>query len=378
VIMIKPRILIIENSIAVTGALKSILRSSSYFKNDFEFIFVTPKGSKAIPLIEELNYECYELSMREIRRNFFDLLLYFPTLIVNVLRLFSIIKKNKIDLIIQNDFYNLIPPFYKLLGGQVPYLSYVRFLPSKFSPLIVKFWMTFHNRYASSIIAVSHAVERELPTTRNILVIYNELPSIEINYTPPRNKIFLYPANYIKGKGQEVALRSFSMIHKQFPEWRLRFVGGDMGLFKNMRFKAELAVLARSLGVEDKIDITGYRELMVDEYLGSGIVLNFSESESFSLTCLESMYYGRPVVATKSGGPEEIIDQGQTGLLVPVGDVHAIVEAMKFLIEAPEKAEEMASEGFKRSRKKFDREFIKQRIQTAYTNAIKDKSIVSI
>jgi len=368
--MSKPRILIIENSIAVTGALKSILRSSFYLRDDFEFIFLIPTGSKAAPFIREWKFDFHELPMREIRKNVIDLILYFPFLFINALRLFSIVKKNKIDLIVLNDFYNLIPPVYKLFGGKAPYLSYVRFLPSKFSPWIVKFWMAFHNRYASSIIAVSYAVRKELPA-HNVIVIYNELPNEEINYTPPKNKVLLYPANYIAGKGQEVALHSFSKIHKQFPEWRLRFVGGDMGLPKNVKFKTELVSLAKSLGLEFKIEMIGYRDFMVDEYVGSGIVLNFSESESFSLTCLESLYFGRPIIATKSGGPEEIIDDQQTGLLVPIGSIEAMSQAMKFLMANPDKAEKMAAEGFKRSRIKFDREFINESIHSAYTSALR-------
>ncbi len=368
--MNKPRILIIENSIAVTGALKSILRSSFYLRDNFEFIFLIPKRSKVAPFIKEWGFDYCELPMREIRKNFIGLTLYFPTLVINALRLSSIIKRNKIDLIVLNDFYNLIPSVYKLFGGGVPYLSYVRFLPSKFSPWIVKFWMAFHNRYASSIIAVSYAVRKELPA-RNVIVIYNELPNEEINYTPPRNKIILYPANYIVGKGQEVALNSFFRIHEQFPEWRLRFVGGDMGLTKNAKFKTELIALAKSLGLEFKTDFIGYKDFMAVEYVGSGMVLNFSESESFSLTCLESLYFGRPIVATKSGGPEEIIDDRQTGLLVPVGDIQAMAEAMKFLIANSDKAEKMAKEGFKRSRIKFDREFIKENLRRAYSNALR-------
>jgi glycosyltransferase involved in cell wall biosynthesis len=76
-------------------------------------------------------------------------------------------------------------------------------------------------------------------------------------------------------------------------------------------------------------------------------------------------------VATKSGGPEEIIDDHQTGLLVPVGGIQAMAEAMWFLMKNPARAEKMAAEGYIRSRIKFDREFINESIRSAYNNALK-------
>src|SRR5690606_14875164 len=58
------------------------------------------------------------------------------------------------------------------------------------------------------------------------------------------------------------------------------------------------------------------------------IVMNCSEAESFSMTCLEAAYYGTALIATRCGGPEEIIDNGNTGITVPVKDVPAMAEAL--------------------------------------------------
>jgi hypothetical protein len=53
-------------------------------------------------------------------------------LFYNSIKLFQIIRKLNIDLITVNDFYNLLPAVYKIARGKVPYVCYVRFLPSKF------------------------------------------------------------------------------------------------------------------------------------------------------------------------------------------------------------------------------------------------------
>src|SRR5688572_29023724 len=92
---------------------------------------------------------------------------------------------------------------------------------------------------------------------------------------------------------------------------------------------------------------------MAEEYQRAAFVLNFSESESFSMTVLEAMYYGRPVVATRSGGPSEIIDQNESGILVDLKDVTAMANAIEYLIDNPEKRERMAHQAYERVRRKF-------------------------
>ena len=169
--MSKPRILIIENSVAITGALKSIIRSSEGLINSFEFIFLLPKGSKATPHVRSLGFEVCELPMKELRKNFLSLIFYVPFLIYNSIRLSGLIRKFRIDLITVNDFYNLVPTMYKILGGKLTYICYVRFLPSKFPRALVKFWCALHRRYAHTTIAVSEAVKKELPYQDNVMII---------------------------------------------------------------------------------------------------------------------------------------------------------------------------------------------------------------
>jgi glycosyltransferase involved in cell wall biosynthesis len=353
----KPRILVIENSIAVTGALQSILRSSKGLQNRFSFVFLFPQGSKATEYVRDLQFEAHEMKMMEIRKNTSSLLLYLPTLLRNAISLFSFVKHQKIDLIVSNDFYNLLPSVYRVLGGKVPYICYVRFLPSKFPRRLVKFWCVLHRRYAHTTVAVSESVLRELPFKERVIVIGNELPSNEAPFTSTLNyKSILYPSNYIQGKGHELALESFNLVARNHPQWKLRFVGGDMGLQKNKAFKESLIKLSKRLNLESQVEWLHFSENIEDEYQRAAFVLNFSESESFSMTVLEAMYYGRPVIATRSGGPAEIIDQNDSGILVDLKDVNAMANAIDYLIANPEKREHMAQRAYNSVRVKYSYE----------------------
>jgi len=372
--MTKPRILIIENSTDVTGALKSILRSSTYLKDDYEFTFVLPSKSKAIEQIAQHGFSCIEIPLKELRKNFFSLLLYIPFLLYNTFVISRLIRVLKIDLIVNNDFYNLLPAAYKFFGGKVRYVCYVRFLPSKFPSVLVKLWCGLNERYASSIIAVSNAVKTELPYQNKVVVIGNELPQSENGaYVPAQSTLLLYPANYIQGKGHNYALESFATIAKRYPEWKLRFVGSDMNLQKNKDFKSQLIKSAEELRISNQIEWHGFSNNLASQYKESSIVLNFSESESFSLTCLEAMFYGRALIATACGGPSEIIDTDETGILIPVNDLEAMINSIEFLISHPKEREIMASEAYQRVRIKFSNQNTIQKLGQTYSATIQHK-----
>lgn len=372
--MTRPRILIIENSIAVTGALESILRSSLYLSGLFDFVFLLPKKSKATQTVMDYGFKVVEFPLYELRKSLASILLYLPMLLANAIQLKKLIREEKIDFITCNDFYNLLPAANRFFFGTTKYVCYVRFLPDRFPKILVTLWYRAHAIFAEKLIAVSHAVKNQLPENKKVIVIYNELPVREAVYEPSVAKTILYPANYIQGKGQEYALAAFSEIYKSYPDWKLRFVGGDMGLEKNRAFKNKLQELSKSYGLEACVEWNDFSDNLKYEYLTSGIVVNFSDSESFSMTCLEGMYYGRPVIATRCGGPEEIIDQEQTGLLVPIQDVAAMKTALASLIANFELRKKLGYNAYLSVREKFSYKNTIDRLQSVYLEHISKKS----
>src|SRR5262249_3171868 len=158
-----------------------------------------------------------------------------------------------------------------------------RFIPSRFPKQLVAFWHGIHQRFSSQIIAVSNVVRNNLPDQKQVVIVWNELPQMEkVPYDFSTSKLILYPANYIQGKGHEYALDAFSLVAKKYPDWSLRFVGGDMGLQKNRDYKIWLQKRAEELGLANRIEWFSFVNDIRSQYLEASIVLNFSESESFS------------------------------------------------------------------------------------------------
>ncbi|MDH4088856.1 MAG: glycosyltransferase family 4 protein [Cyclobacteriaceae bacterium] len=368
--MNKPKILVVENAIAVTGGLLSIVRSCQYLRNYFTFTFVVPMPGAAKDYILSKDFEVYVLPMKEIRKDFFSLLGYFPALVYNAIRLSSLVKRLDADLIVSNDLYNLVPATYKFFGGGLPYIVYVRFLPSKFPQALVRVWCYLSKHLATATIAVSRAVMNELNYQKNVVLIGGELPEIQVEYVPSSATKILYLANFIEGKGQESALESFALLCTKYPAWKLRFVGGDMGLQKNRQFKAYLFKLSNDLGISQQVEWAEFEVDISREYSKAAIVLNFSESESFSLTCLEAQYYGRPVVATRCGGPSEIIDHNESGIMVDLKDIAGMAKAIEYLINHPAERELMGKNAYQRVRERFSYENTVGRLKKVYDSAL--------
>lgn len=78
-----------------------------------------------------------------------------------------------------------------------------------------------------------------------------------------------------------------------------------------------------------------------------------SESEGLPRVVMEAMAAGKPVVATRCGGPVELVVDGDTGYLVPINDANAIAQRLSYLLDHPEWAQEMGQRGRKKAETDF-------------------------
>ena len=122
----------------------------------------------------------------------------------------------------------------------------------------------------------------------------------------------------------------------------------------NRKFKNNLVGLADKLEISEKVIFNGEAPNSEQVILSADMMLNFSESESFSMTTLEALAYGTPIIATKCGGPSEIIEDGRSGLLVPVNDIAAMAKAIEKLANDDKLRKSFVVKGLKRVNEKFN------------------------
>ena len=120
-----------------------------------------------------------------------------------------------------------------------------------------------------------------------------------------------------------------------------------------IKFRNRMNELSRELGIAEKIIFTG-EKIDPRNFINSlDLLIHPSWRESFGRVIVEALAREIPVVATRSGGAEEIIVDGETGILIPQREPEAIAGAVSRLIESPEEAREMARRGRAMVEEKF-------------------------
>ncbi len=108
-----------------------------------------------------------------------------------------------------------------------------------------------------------------------------------------------------------------------------------------------------SLGLSEKVSFPG-KLLEVEDLLAqSDLLMCVSENESFGMSIAEAMATGLPGIASRAGGIPEVVEDGETGILVNVGDVDGMAEALLGLMTQPEGAKQMGEAGRRRIEERF-------------------------
>lgn len=122
----------------------------------------------------------------------------------------------------------------------------------------------------------------------------------------------------------------------------------------------------RRLGLTDRV-IVRERVSAIEDYLqAADLGLFTSDLESFCLSLLEAMCFACPCVATAVGGISEVVTSGTTGLLVPAGDVDALVYAVESLIRDPARRLALGQAARQRAREFFSADVIVPRYEELY------------
>ena len=192
-------------------------------------------------------------------------------------------------------------------------------------------------RCARKIVAVSSALEKQIlrifpeaqgkTTTIHNPVTKQMLAPTAFNSRSAPDFTFIAVSLLRAEKRIDLLLKAFARLVKEGQPARLKLAG-------NGPLRSSLERLARRLNLGDRIEFLGYlhRGQVAGELQQSDCLVLPSEVETFGVVLVEAMAAGRPVVATRCGGPEDIVTE-ETGLLVPVNDEAALCRAMHTIMD---------------------------------------------
>ncbi|MBE3593705.1 MAG: N-acetyl-alpha-D-glucosaminyl L-malate synthase BshA [Candidatus Carbobacillus altaicus] len=165
------------------------------------------------------------------------------------------------------------------------------------------------------------------------------------NSSGQATQLIVHVSNFRPIKRVPDLVQAFYRVRQRLPV-RLLLIGDGPEL-------AQVKMLAEHLGIKEDIEWVG-NVTDVRPYLARADVFVLpSETESFGLSALEAMACGLPVVATKSGGLPEVVVDGETGYLVPVGDIAALAEALLKVLGDWRQAAALGEAGRRRAFKYF-------------------------
>lgn len=333
----RPRILVVESAPRVTGSVRSLASAASQLHDQFDFVAVGTsaevRGSMGTAWAQ------FEFAMPRKA----ELLTFGPRVLSQARRFAQLAEWERAELVHVNDLTNIVPLVARWLGAKYRLAYHVRLLPTSyigpaFTPLAqLVMWG------ADVVIAVSRAVASSLPRpaigllrSAPVLVIPDGLPVPAENLpraVAARGHVeVLYLSHFHRGKGHNLAVEALAIARREFPLLHLKFAGSedvDPSFSKSVRRRVA------ELGLSDAVTFAGPVTAPTEVVRDTDIVLNLSESESFSMVVLEAMMHAKPVVASRCGGPEELLSRPGSGELVPNRGVREAASALVELARNP-------------------------------------------
>lgn len=204
-------------------------------------------------------------------------------------------------------------------------------------------------RWASKIICVSEydrqlALRHGIGYENQLTTVHNGMPVVPQQYmaspgegNPVR---LIMVARFSEPKEHGLLLKAISGLRTQTP-YKVYFVGDGPLLQQSEQ-------LAAKLGVDDKVVFLGARRDVPALLAKAQVFVLISRWEGFPRSILEAMRAGLPVIASDVGGVSEAVVDGETGFLVPRGDIHTLAARLTRIVDDGRLRKQMGDKGRER------------------------------
>jgi N-acetyl-alpha-D-glucosaminyl L-malate synthase BshA len=181
-------------------------------------------------------------------------------------------------------------------------------------------------------------------------------------FAKPGEKILLHVSNFRPVKRIMDVVRILERVNREVPAVLLMVGEGPE--------RSSAQALARRLGLQDRVRFLGTQEGVQEIAAMADVFLLPSELESFGLSALEAMACGVPVIGSDAGGLPEVVTSGETGYLLPVGDVEGMAARALELFRDDRRRGLMGAAGRERAEQHFGAERIVTQYEQYYERVL--------
>lgn len=176
-------------------------------------------------------------------------------------------------------------------------------------------------------------------------------------------KVLIHVSNFRKVKRVEDVVSTFAKVQNS--------VGAKLLLVGDGPEMSRIHQQVKDLHIEQEVLFLGKRDNLSELYSMSDVKLLMSEKEAFGLVLLEAMACGVPAIGTQIGGIPEIIEPGENGFLVELGDIDAAADAAIRILSDAKLHEKMSATALKTATNRFSSEKILAEYETLYARLLK-------
>jgi len=203
-------------------------------------------------------------------------------------------------------------------------------------------------------------------------VILNGVPK-EPNLSPlPDTPAVFFAGRLVYEKGVDLLVKAFQKVLMQVPHAKLYIAGqGPEEPF--------LRKLIDTLGISENVQMLGFlNQEDVRRFIAQSWVQAVPSrwEEPFGFVAIEAMMNARAVIASAGGGLTEIIQHGENGFQVPMGDESALAEALQKVLSQRELARRMGENGRRTALSRFTTEIHNQKFLTLYEKLLKKEAVI--
>ena len=181
----------------------------------------------------------------------------------------------------------------------------------------------------------------------------------------PDDPIVGVPATLRPMKGHPFFFKAVAPVLRERPTLRVVVTGEGVDAF-TARLKEQI----RELGIQGQVELLGWVKDMPAFYRACNLVCVPSRAEPFGRTAIEAFAVGTPVVATAVGGLQDIVTDGETGMLVPYGNEEALAGAIRQLLDDPDLRQSMSRNAQQVGEEKYHERVYKRRIASIVSGAV--------
>jgi len=184
------------------------------------------------------------------------------------------------------------------------------------------------------IILLTHEEAGYWPELQNVTIIPNPIITEMNQVSTCANKQVIAAGRYVRQKGFDLLIASWSIVARKHPTWTLRIYGDGA--------RNELQQIIDKYQLNQNCILEHTVSNIADQYCASSIFVLSSRYEGFGMVITEAMACGVPPVSFACPcGPRDIIKDGEDGLLVENGNIEQLAEKICYLIENEEIRKEM-------------------------------------